>query len=604
MRYDHKEIFDRFANLKKLAPLVHNVTNLVSMQNIANILLAVGAAPLMAHAEQELDDILNIPHSKALVLNIGTLDKNWIKSFQIAQELAINKGIPIVLDPVGAGASRLRTETALEILKRGVSVVRGNASEIMALLDNTVVTKGVESTAESQSAEDAARLISKQYSCLVVVSGRVDLIVNGDQVVSIEKPEKTFLTKVTGMGCAITSVIGSFIAAAKHEFEAKNESSSPEILREIFSYAACDAMITFAVASEEGMHNTTGPGSFLPKLLDNLSSMSELNYRLVKNLTENRFEVISVGSQLIHNHAQETAVLTSLDINRSKISDYYAVQLVLDWDYTAKNLIPNYDLIQSKEARNRAVINRMFALIQEAVDGDKAATCVLLRAKTAPKKYIIEACHRFIEYLKPIGVPFIINDFVDIAKLTGANGVHLGQDDMPVFYARQELGKNKIIGLSITNPDNARIGDIEDADYYAVGPVYPTSSKIDADPVIGLEGFIEIRKIIAHKPIIVIGGVKLENASQLIEAKADGVSVIGAIMGAVSPREAAKALNNIVHHKQQKSEKTSSNEDVCSEQLPKKQPKILTESYFFNSSPAASSTSSQNFSNQSNQLNS
>jgi hydroxyethylthiazole kinase len=545
MRYNHKDVFDRVSTLKKLGPLVHNVTNLVSMQNIANILLAIGAPPLMAHAQQELKDILSIPHSKALVLNIGTLDEQWIKSFQAAQELAVVKKIPVILDPVGAGASNLRTETALQILSRGVSVVRGNASEIMALVDRNIVTKGVETTAESHSAENIARHISKQYSCVVVVSGRIDIIVNGDQIFYVEKPEKTFLTKVTGMGCAITSVIGGFAAAAKHEFEARkemtNESTSPEILREIFFYAACDAMITFAVASEEAMHNTDGPGSFFSKLLDNLNGIKQLNYRLLRQLTDNRFEVISVASQLVNENA----------LKAPASSDYYSVQLVADWDYTAKNLIPNYDSIEGQEARNRAVINRLFDLIKDSVEGGRGVTCVLLRAKTAPKKYIIEACYQLIAYLKPLGIPFMVNDFVDVAKITGADGVHVGQNDMPVVYARRELGRDKIIGLSITNLENARIGAIEDADYYVVGPIYPTVSKPDADPVIGLEGLINIRRIIANKPIIVIGGVKRENAAQLIEAKADGVSVIGAIMGAASPREAAEALNDIVHKRRQ-----------------------------------------------------
>ena len=540
MRYNHKNIFDRVSTLKKLSPLVHNVTNLVSMQNIANVLLAIGAPPLMAHAPQELEDILSIPHSKALILNIGTLDEQWIKSFQAAQELAIIKKIPIVLDPVGAGASSLRTETALKILSRGVSVVRGNASEIMALVDRNIITKGVETTTGSHSAENIARYISKQYSCVVVVSGQTDIIVNGDQIFYVEKPKKTFLTKVTGMGCAITSVIGGFAAAAKHEFETRkemtNESISREFLRELFFYAACDAMITFAVASEEAMHNTDGPGSFFPKLLDNLNGIKQLNYRLLRQLTHNKFEVISVVSQLENEHALQAPIS----------SDYYSVQLVADWDYTAKKLISNYDLIEGIEARNRAVIHRLFDLIKDSVEGGRGVTCVLLRAKTAPKKYIIEACYQLIAYLRPLGIPFMVNDFVDVAKITGADGVHVGQNDMPVAYARRELGKNKIIGLSITNPENARVGAIEEADYYAVGPIYPTVSKPDADPVIGLEGLISIRGIIPNKPIIVIGGVKRENAAQLIEAKADGVSVIGAIMGATSPREAAETLNDIV----------------------------------------------------------
>ncbi|MBS0359116.1 MAG: hydroxyethylthiazole kinase [Proteobacteria bacterium] len=496
--------------IRKFKPLVHNVTNLVSMETIANMLLALGAAPLMSHAPQESSDIGRI--SNSLVLNIGTLDENWVQAFEVAQKNAQDNGTPIILDPVGAGASAYRTETAKAILSRGVSIVRGNASEIKALLDATVVTKGVESTEESTSVEEIARKLSQKYSSVVIVSGRVDIIVKGDQTFYLEKPAHTYLPRVTGMGCGVTALVGAFAAVEKDHFK-----------------AACNAMMVFAFASQRAMTRAKGPGTFHQKLLDGLSSsLSDSPNLILFNGQGNRAvikEAMGIPKLLSSYGSFDSG--SNRRFSKSKAS--YAVQLVA-----------NLDTVQNDG-------DRLVELVKKVVTGTQhGVTCVLLRAKTADSNTIISTATKLKKLLEPYNdISFMINDHVQIAKLLDLDGAHVGQKDMPVSDARRLLGSNKIIGLSITNSDNARSAD-PDADYYAVGPIFPTKSKLDADPPIGCEGLREIQGIIRHKPIIVIGGINFETMDQVMECRPSGVSVISAIMAAADPAKAAEKLRNYV----------------------------------------------------------
>ncbi len=157
---DSTFIFNNLSLLRSKKPLIHNITNFVAMQIIANSLLAIGASPIMAHSKNELAEIIQI--ADALVINIGTLDEVWVKSITYAQQLANTKSIPIIFDPVGAGATKCRTHIAHVILKNGIKILRGNAPEIMKLVDDTIVTKGVNSICESIAAIHAASILAKR----------------------------------------------------------------------------------------------------------------------------------------------------------------------------------------------------------------------------------------------------------------------------------------------------------------------------------------------------------------------------------------------------------------------------------------------------------
>jgi hydroxyethylthiazole kinase len=248
-------LFRDLNNIRQANPVIHNITNLVVMPTTANLLLALGASPIMAHAKEEIAEIIQL--SQVLVINIGTLDENWLDAIAVAQKKALEANMPIVFDPVGAGASRYRTKTALKILQNGVSLIRGNASEIMALLDSTVKTKGVDSTQTSQAALAAATFIANTYHCVVVVSGKTDLIVDAHGSLTLDYGTPLF-TKVVGMGCSLTALIASFLAVNADPF-----------------LAAVHTVGLFGLVGELTAQQSTGPGSFYSKLLDNLATIKQ-----------------------------------------------------------------------------------------------------------------------------------------------------------------------------------------------------------------------------------------------------------------------------------------------------------------------------------------
>jgi hydroxyethylthiazole kinase len=257
---------DLFA-IQTQAPLIHHLTNFVSMQTCANVLLAIGASPIMAHAKDELRELLSI--SQALVLNIGTLDEYWVDAMFSAQKIALQFKMPIILDPVGSGASKLRTNTAKRILEAGVSIVRGNSSEIMSLVDDRITTRGVDSTATSNIAVPAAQQLANTYQCVIIVSGAVDYIVapSGDYLTNSHGTE--LLTRVTAMGCAASSVVAAFAAVNNNYFQ-----------------AAHHAMSAFCLAGEQAAAVSAGPGSFAQNILDRLSNYSGRSYN--SNSTEHK----------------------------------------------------------------------------------------------------------------------------------------------------------------------------------------------------------------------------------------------------------------------------------------------------------------------------
>lgn len=241
--------------IRQTHPLIHNITNLVVMPTTANFLLALGAAPIMAHAQEELVEIIQLAH--ALVINIGTLDETWLAAIKQAQHAALKRNIPIVFDPVGAGASRYRTQASLSIIQSGVDVIRGNASEIMALLDDSITTKGVDSTQISSHALLSAQTLAEQHRCIVAVSGQIDFIVSATQTTALNYGTP-LLTKVVGMGCALTAMIASFLAINPQRFE-----------------ACVHAMAWMGLVSEYAEKKSAGPGSFYSQLLDSLYSVQK-----------------------------------------------------------------------------------------------------------------------------------------------------------------------------------------------------------------------------------------------------------------------------------------------------------------------------------------
>ena len=227
------------------------------MNNSANALLAVGASPVMAHWTQEMEEMVSI--AGALVLNIGTLDENWLEGMRVAGVAASRRGIPIVLDPVGAGATSARTTASLELIELcHPTVIRGNASEIMALVDASVKSKGVDSSVQSGDAVEAARKLALETGAVVVISGATDYITDGTVLHTVEGGDE-IMTAVTGMGCTSTALVGAFAAVVEDPL-----------------VAATAAMAVMSLAGEKAAARSRGNGSMQVNFLDELYSLQTL----------------------------------------------------------------------------------------------------------------------------------------------------------------------------------------------------------------------------------------------------------------------------------------------------------------------------------------
>ena len=242
------------AAVRTESPLVHNITNYVVMNSTANSLLAVGASPVMAHWTSEMEEMTAI--AGALVINIGTLDDQWIEGMLAAGRAAAARGIPIVLDPVGAGATSQRTQAALDIIEQCTpTIIRGNASEIMALVDAGVKSKGVDSSAASDDALESAKRLASEVGTVVVISGEIDYITDGTEVHTVEGGNP-IMTSVTGMGCTATALIGAFAAVV----------DDPMV-------AAAAAMAVMSLAGERAAESSRGNGSMQVNFLDELYNL-------------------------------------------------------------------------------------------------------------------------------------------------------------------------------------------------------------------------------------------------------------------------------------------------------------------------------------------
>ena len=206
--------------LRAEKPLVHHITNYVTVNDCANMTLAIGASPIMADAMEEAADIARL--SSALVLNIGTLNSRTAASMLAAGKAANEKGIPVVFDPVGAGASAFRNDAAAQILREvRVSVVRGNISEVRFLAGLSSNTKGVDASAddEADNAADVAQIVARALHCVVAITGAIDTIADAARVIHIRNGHP-MMADVTGTGCMCTSLVGSFCGASPQHFEA------------------------------------------------------------------------------------------------------------------------------------------------------------------------------------------------------------------------------------------------------------------------------------------------------------------------------------------------------------------------------------------------
>ena len=241
--------------IKRSKPLIHNITNFVVMNYTANVLLACGASPVMAHAENEVEEM--VAYAGALVLNIGTLTDVWVAAMLRAGRRASALGKPIILDPVGSGATGLRTDAAKSILAwTKVSVVRGNASEILSLAGQGSATKGVDATDSIEDAAKMAGALARELGTTLAITGPTDIVTDGRRTLIVEGGHR-LMPYVTGTGCSATALVGAFHAV------------DPDPVS-----AAATALAFFGLAGERAGAKAEGPGTFQILLLDALFNLS------------------------------------------------------------------------------------------------------------------------------------------------------------------------------------------------------------------------------------------------------------------------------------------------------------------------------------------
>ena len=239
-------------------PLILNITNYVTMEFVANGLLSLGASPIMTCAAQEAGDLVAI--SNAVIINIGTLNDEFIALCEQVCQHAAKLSKPIILDPVGVGASHYRTQACLNLMKKfKIDIIRGNASEIMALSGAKHSTKGVDANISTADVIENAKCLATQHDLVIVMSGKMDAAVSPDKTYLSYRGSAT-MPMVTGSGCLLTSIIGAFDSVCHDRFE-----------------AACAAVVFYGVCGELAATKTATPGTFKMCFLDALSSLPEKN---------------------------------------------------------------------------------------------------------------------------------------------------------------------------------------------------------------------------------------------------------------------------------------------------------------------------------------
>lgn len=254
MQSINNRIRDTLIRIRELKPLIHHITNLVVMNDTANVTLHIGALPVMAHAVEEVAEMVGM--AGALVLNSGTLCPNWIEGMLVAGRKANKRSIPIVLDPVGAGSTMFRTWVNRRFLDElSIQIVRGNPGEIGTLSGLGGTVRGVESV-KADNPVIVARRMAHSYNTVVAITGQRDIISDGDRVLSVENGHP-WLTTLTGTGCMATTFIAAFAAVEQD-----------------YLIAAAGALATYGLAAEMAAEHARGPASFKVALFDQIYNLT------------------------------------------------------------------------------------------------------------------------------------------------------------------------------------------------------------------------------------------------------------------------------------------------------------------------------------------
>lgn len=262
-----RTIADDLKLIRERRPLVHSITNYVVMNETANATLCIGALPIMAHACEEVEEMVGI--ASALVLNIGTLEPAWIDAMELAGKRANERGIPVILDPVGAGATKLRTESSKSLLESvKISIVRGNAGEVATLAGIAAEVRGVESIGASATPDEIAKQFASTYGCTVAITGPVDAISDGKREATVANGD-VMLSRVVGTGCMSNVIVAAFAAVQPDPF-----------------VAAVGGLTAFGAAGELAAEQSGNrPGTFAMELMNGLYALDSAAIEALAKVT-------------------------------------------------------------------------------------------------------------------------------------------------------------------------------------------------------------------------------------------------------------------------------------------------------------------------------
>ena len=288
------DITHAIKDVRDTHPLVHCITNYVTVNDVANSILAIGGSPIMADALEEVEAVVS--KSKALVLNIGTLNENTVKAMILAGKTANAKNIPVILDPVGAGFTPYRTEAAKKILDEvGVGIIRGNLSEIASLAGIKSANKGVDASDSITDIKNSAagidqvaiaKNLAQKYSTIIAITGQTDIISNGNCSYKIRNGHP-LLSKVTGTGCMATGLIAAFAGANTAAITGINTDAAGASGATLIS-AAVAGIASMGIAGEIAFAKagSEGTGSFHVAIIDALSRMNDVELQSRLKLEE------------------------------------------------------------------------------------------------------------------------------------------------------------------------------------------------------------------------------------------------------------------------------------------------------------------------------
>ena len=468
-----EDLCEAIVNLRDKKPLIEQVTNYVTISDCANVTLAIGASPVMGDGFEEVDQMTMI--SDALVINYGVINGASLKTMIKAGKTANKHNIGIVLDPVGVGATQFRNEAIVDLLTQvHPTIIKGNASEIMSLSGMNTQSKGVDSSADSLEAIDAALKVARDHRCICAVTGRIDIITDGRYIVKIYN-ESDLLSYITGTGCMITSLAASFLGGG----------ASPLV-------SAVGGILAMSIAGEEAAirenEENNGIASYREDVMNNIYKFNQYSIRDLAN------------------------------IEVEKVEYKYPLYLVTD-----EKACKGKDFYESVEASIRGGVK-----------------IVQLREKNMDTRDFFKRALKLKEICHKHGVDFVINDRLDIAIAVDADGVHLGQSDMPIQKAKEILGHKKIIGISAKNMEEALEAQKYGADYIGVGAIFATDTKKDSG-LVDLETLKEMTDQI-NIPVLAIGGIGLGKLGYLKDTGIDGICVISDILGSDDSEKRTREL--------------------------------------------------------------